>query len=300
MAEKDVLLQTIERLEAELRERDQHLADLRTRMLTMNHNLEGVIGELRAELGIVAELQKLLCPTEMPHLQGVDLSSRFLAGTDSGGDYLDVFEMEDRFRFGIVMSACSGYGASALFLSVLIQLASRAESKRMLDPHLVIEQMDQKVRAKLSPRDHASLFYAILDRRKLELRYSGCGDVTAWILRNGAPRPTRLVHEAKSISVASGAQQFLSNSISLDAGDRFVLCSAGIHQCRNAQGEEWGLASLSSLLGAAEGMGVHALRNEILYRAEQHSGTKDPRRDQTVLVAEVQEKVIQLAKKDSP
>jgi sigma-B regulation protein RsbU (phosphoserine phosphatase) len=43
--------------------------------------------------------------------------------------------------------------------------------------------------------------------------------------------------------------------------------------------------------------GVHEVRNEILFQAEQHSGKSEPVRDQTVIVTEIKDRVIKLAKK---
>jgi sigma-B regulation protein RsbU (phosphoserine phosphatase) len=82
-------------------------------------------------------------------------------------------------------------------------------------------------------------------------------------------------------------QNPLTHTMSLGARDRLILCTEGV-------GESDLL--LKSILRAPRS-GVHELRNEILFQAEQHSGKSEPVRDQTVIVTEVKDRVIKLAKK---
>jgi sigma-B regulation protein RsbU (phosphoserine phosphatase) len=84
--------------------------------------------------------------------------------------------------------------------------------------------------------------------------------------------------------------------VQLNSRDRVVLASDGIKNTVNSLGVNWGGHRLSQAISRAPKQGVHELRNEILFSNEQYSGKSDPLRDQTLIIAEVKDRVIKLAK----
>ena len=84
-----------------------------------------LIAHLHGELKLAHVIQKALVPTEFPHISGFEFSTKFVPSSISGGDYFDIFEHQDKMKFGILLADSSGYQFSALFLSTLIQFSSR-------------------------------------------------------------------------------------------------------------------------------------------------------------------------------
>ena len=91
----------------------------------------------------------------------------------------------------------------------------------------------------------------------------------------------------------------LTHTISLGARDRLILCTEGVWSASSKSNEVFGKDRLIKTILQAQRSGVHSVRNEILYQIEKFTELSEPQRDQTVLVTEVKDKVIKLAKKSS-
>jgi len=87
-----------------------------------------------------------------------------------------------------------------------------------------------------------------------------------------------------------------SSNLSLNPRDRLIFCSEGVSKAQNPKGEAFGEERLAKAILAAPRLGVHDLRNEILYQVERFAAGKDIPQDATVVVCEVKDRVIKLAK----
>src|SRR4051812_41309253 len=106
MAEKDVkwLEQRINDLEKELKVKDGDLKLFREEVGDLNSRLSALIGKLGRELEVATAIHKILVPTEIANIPGFAFSTKFEASSISGGDYYDIFELEDKLRFGVLLS----------------------------------------------------------------------------------------------------------------------------------------------------------------------------------------------------
>lgn len=293
--QEEALKERIKELEDELRAKDAELAQIRLRLTTTNHRLEQVIDQISHEIKMASKIQKLLSPVELPNISGFEFSTKFVPGSKSGGDYFDVFEHEDRLKFGIVLSAGSGYTMSALFLSILMKISSRLEARRGMAPHEMIKAIAADMMPEMKEKDRASLFYGVVDRRSYELSYCSVGDIFGYAQVHGQDALQKLASVAPALSKGSNTE-LQSRTISLNSRDRVILCTEGVVKETNSEGKTWGESGLIEALRQAPRQGVHELRNEVLYRCETFSGKPEPDRDQTVIVLEVKDKVIKLAK----
>ncbi|MEM7646417.1 MAG: hypothetical protein AAF203_05870, partial [Pseudomonadota bacterium] len=120
MGRQEELELRIRELEAELKKKDQDLGIYRQELGQANAALEQLIVKVNDQLQQSHRIQKFLVPTEFPNIQGFEFSTKFSSSAVAGGDYFDIFEHFDKMRFGLFLSSASGYGMSALFLSVLM------------------------------------------------------------------------------------------------------------------------------------------------------------------------------------
>lgn len=297
----------IDELEEALRQKDRELQKYRSELTRTNQSLEKVISELSQELKWVSVIQKALSPTAIPNIPGFEFSSKFIPGSESGGDYFDIFEHDDRLKFGILMSSSSGYAMSALFLSVLLKLSGRIEAKKGTAPTQALELLASEMKPNMQGKDEVQIFYGVVDRRTFDFRYSSLGEMATLLVPAGQDKAVRLAAGGPPLK-QDFAGKPLDQTIQLGPRDRLILCSEGIVSAANPSGEKFGWDRLQdSVLRAARSkpkstsgtsavVGVHDIRNEILFRLEQFTETSEPTRDLTVIVVEVNDRVIKLAK----
>jgi sigma-B regulation protein RsbU (phosphoserine phosphatase) len=295
MANDTDLKNKVNFLEHELRLKDAEIARYRAELSKANVELERIISDLGQELRMASKIQKILSPTEIPNIPGFEFSSKFYSGTERGGDYFDIFEHEDKMKFGIVLANSSGYSMSALFLSVLIKLSSQIEARKGMSAELVLAQMAKELVPSVENLDTASVFYGVMDRRSFEFNFSSSGALMSFLLPHGSDTITRLLPSTGPFKKEYSEKPKALN-MQFNARDRLILCTEGVLEAENSSGEAFGVDRLSNAILKTIRSGVHEVRNEILFQVQQFSGLDEPVRDQTVIVMEVKDRVIKLAK----
>nr|BFD58376.1 hypothetical protein CKG001_04830 [Bdellovibrio sp. CKG001]BFD61805.1 hypothetical protein BdHM001_04860 [Bdellovibrio sp. HM001] len=292
--EQDELKERISELEHELAVKEAELHRYRLELGKANGALEKMIVQVSQELKLAQSLQKFLSPTELPNVQGFEFSTKFLPGTRSGGDYFDIFEHEDKLKFGILISSASGYSLSSLLLSMIIKISSQIEARRGLEAHKVVALLAKEVVPNIQNEDKASVFYGIVDRRSFEMQYCSVGNIDGFMQVYGQEGLVELLPTGPSLSKDFNTEP-QSRVIQLNPRDRLILATEGLKMSQNSLGVNWGGHGISEAISRAPKQGVHELRNEILFANEKYSGKSDPVRDQTLIVTEVKDRVIKLA-----
>lgn len=288
------LRQKIRQLEEQLVLKQNELLQYKMQMRQVNQRLESLIGQMSADEKILNRIQKALSPTENPRIPGFEFSTKFVPGQKMGGDYFDIFELEDKLSFGILVASCSGYSVSAILLSVLLKVSSLIEARRGTDPHLVLQMLAKELLPQMKPKDEAHIFYGLVDRRTYQMRYSLAGNILAF-----HQRPSEKWSDLSATTGALGSSAFKPDSshvLELQSKDRFVLCTPGLVESQNLEGQNFGREWLRKSLSSASKTGLHEIRNEVLFQLENFVGSSESQKDLTVVVAEVQDRILKLTK----
>lgn len=294
--QNELLRRKIQQLESEIAAREKDLARFRSELLTANQRLEGLMAQLKLELKSAHAIQKVLVPTEFPHIPGFEFSSRFIASGVSGGDYFDIFEHEDAMRFGLIVASSSGYAMSALFLSVLLKFTGQIEARRASEPHIMLQTIAKEIQTEMQEAALAEIFYSVIDRRNFQLSYASLGAITAFHYIYSNSELKILPSHGESLVKNRPAPLVTSQKVSLNPRDRLIVCTRGLTEVKNAEGEPYGVHRLSRSILEGPKSGVHEIRNQILFELNKFAGGLAPQRDQTVLVVEVKDKVLKLAR----
>jgi phosphoserine phosphatase RsbU/P len=293
---EDSLRARVKELEEEVAHREQDLATFRRELSSANKRLEALIGELNGEIKVVQAIQKHLVPTEIPNIQGFEFSTKFVPSFVRGGDYFDVFEHEDRSRFGVIIASSSGHVMSALLLSVLLKFTGRMEARRGSEPHLMLKSIADELKTNIQGNDSADIFYGLFDRRQFSLAYSKLGEVTA-LHYDYAVNELRSLKPSSPPLASNSQLELVSQSVALNPRDKLIFCTKGVVESQNLEGQEFGQDRLYKSVLEYATRGVHELRNQIFFKVQEFSGGQELPRDMTVVVAEVKDRVIKLAKK---
>lgn len=292
MSDKQELEKKIQELEADLARKDQDLKIYKKELSEANVHLEKLVLQVNDQLQQAVRLQKFLVPTEFPNIQGFEFSTKFSSSALSGGDYFDIFEHFDKMRFGLFLSSASGYGMSALFLSVLMKLTYQIEDSKNKNASSVMEEIILELKQHTSTKDEASIFYGAFDRRKFQLSFCNVGQPLA-VHYQAAPARIDLLKGSDPFRGGELELRVSEGSIDLNPRDKLVLCSPGFLKLKNLEGHLWGIDEVLSIIKQNVARPVHELRNEIFYQASKFSSEQT--HDLTVIVTEVKERIMKLA-----
>ncbi len=277
----------LELLQKLLIEKESEIQIYRKELFKISHQLDEVMSQISTDISALKKIHKALVPTEIPNMAGFEFSRKFLYGSKTGGDYFDIFEHEDRLKFGILLSSSSGYAMSALFLSLILKVSHLIEAKKGLSPDKMIEKISAELKDIASSKDHAHVFYGVVDRRNYTLELCVVGQIHGFL-----QSPTESLKLISSNSDPLGPQfspTFKSISVDLESKARLVLLSDGVTKVLS-------IDEISKLLNQLDKQQVHDVRNELLYQCQKKTDLENPINDQTVVVMEVKDRVIKLAK----
>lgn len=297
MAKKDVRSYEfkIRELELELKEREKELLDFRQELSAINDQLESFISQMGSQLKMATLMQRALVPTEIPTISGFEFSTKFVASPISGSDYFDIFEMEDRNRFGVLMASSTGHGMAALFLSIVLKMSAQMEAKRGLSPDQILKKINEEIKGKVKDTQAVCVFLGLVDKKDLSMTYSLSGELFAYAFKNDFDKVVKLEMTQPPLGL-SGKAPFKNESLQLEPRDRLILVSSGVGKVLNKKGEPFGSNRIQNSVVDATDKSLHEMRNEILFQAKKYSQEEEYPQDLSVIVMRVKDKVAKLKK----
>jgi sigma-B regulation protein RsbU (phosphoserine phosphatase) len=219
------------------------LAVQRTRLV---EELEGKIAELEAaqaelrvkermeaELALAREVQQSLLPRTFPLLPGFRFAAHNEPARQVGGDFYDVFVL-DEGRFGLVVADVSDKGMPAALYMALSRSLLLAEARRPqgasgseASPALVLAQVNRLLRELAEPDMFVSMFYGVVDVATRRMRYARAGHDRPILLRAG--QSVELGGRGALLGVFGPDELLLTEEeLALRPGDRLALFTDGL------------------------------------------------------------------------
>ncbi|QGG96816.1 SpoIIE family protein phosphatase [Actinomarinicola tropica] len=129
------------------------------------------------QVEIAQVLQESLLPGRLPTIPHVELAVRYTPGgegTEVGGDFYDVFELDDERAWGIAVGDVCGQGPLAAALTGLARHTIRSAAWRDDDPGTVLERLNEAV-FRSETDSFCTAVYGVLDAvdRRLRLALGG-------------------------------------------------------------------------------------------------------------------------------
>jgi len=220
---------------------------------------------LERELEIAAEVQRSLLPAELPSYHDYRHAAYLEPARQVGGDFYDVFELDDD-HLGIVIADVADKSIQAALFMAVSRTLFLVESKRTLSPARVAKAVHRGFIA-VSPvaESFVTAFYGVLHRASGKLTYVIAGHERPLLARPG-----------EGIVTLRGKGRFLGMmeqleleefSVVLQSGDRLVLFSDGVPDAENPQGENYGVGRLRDILKNVSHQDaqqvVRAIKNDI-------------------------------------
>jgi serine phosphatase RsbU (regulator of sigma subunit) len=237
---------------------------------------------LERELEVASEIQLSILPDVLPSHTGYDFGARIQSARQVGGDFYDVFEL-GKNRFGVVIGDVADKGIpSAIFMARTHALVV-AEANSGFSPGEVLRKVNKHLTRLESSTQFVTALYGVLNVETGEFSYARAGSEPPLILHPQG-RVERLPQKR---GMALGLMPKIAldeNSIFLPKAAMLMMFTDGMTDCRNPQGEAFGLErimdTLPSLRGKSAQDGCDHLFTTLL---DYQSGSKQD--DDVTLVA---------------
>jgi sigma-B regulation protein RsbU (phosphoserine phosphatase) len=189
------------------------------------------------EMEIAREVQERLFPQEMPNIAGASVAGHCRAALGVGGDYYDVFNLEDG-RLGLAIGDVSGKGISAALLMASLRASLRGVT--LDNPRnfaLLMHKVNVLVYEASASNRYATFFFAAYDPRTQRLECVNAGHNAPVILRRD--EVIRLEAGGPVVGLLPFAP-YVEQVLILEPGDLLLLYTDGISEAMTHDDEEWG------------------------------------------------------------
>ena len=233
------------------------------------------------EMEIAREVQERLFPQEMPAIVGASLAGACRAALGVGGDYYDVFTLEDG-RLGLAIGDVSGKGISAALLMASLRASLRGVS--LNSPRNFAELM-RKVNvlvyeASASNR-YATFFFAAYDPKTRRLECVNAGHNPPVLLRNG--EVIRLEAGGPVVGLLPFAP-YAEQALTLEPGDLLLLYTDGISEAMTHDDEEWGEDRMIEAATKARGKHADEILSAMFAACDKFTAEASQHDDMTMLI----------------
>lgn len=206
-------------------------------------------------------------PEQVPGLELAYLYRTASHEANVGGDFYDVFELDDG-RVSVLVGDVSGKGVTAAKLTSLVRDGIRAYALTDDDPAEVVGRLNQLLYRSSEPDMFATLFFGVLDTGTLQLRYCSAGHTPAILA--GCAAPPSLLYPTDPICGAFNDVTYTTRSLTMDAEDVLVLYTDGVTEARRGR-ELFGEERLAQLVESLVDLPIEDLPDEILATVETFS-----------------------------
>lgn len=240
---------------------------------------------LARELSIAREVQRKLLPQHLPALDGLSIAASSVAAQEVGGDYYDLYRLDDR-RLSFIVADVSGKGTSAAFYMAEMQGIYKAVTPIAPSPCDFLIHANRALTGSLEKNVFISVLYGILDLEDESLTLARAGHCPAATINlNGEARFMRT--KGLGLGLDTGEifdRTLVAEKVRLEPGDVFVLYTDGVVESRSPDGEEYGYDRLLDTLREHRHEDADELHASLLEDLNRFIGRPQYSDDMTLLV----------------
>jgi phosphoserine phosphatase RsbU/P len=246
------------------------------RMVRMAREQERV----QHEFFLARNMQQTLLPRRLPESEFFQIASMTMPAEAVGGDYYDVVCLPGGYC-GFAVADVSGKGLHAAMLSANLQGAFTAVAAGNPDLASLFARVNDYLCERTPPEMFATLFYGVLGPDG-KFEFVNAGHVQPLIVRTD-----RVVRRLDLTNFPVGLfphVTFEAQSAQLQSGDLVAICSDGVTEAHDAQGELFGEARLKKFLETCAGLPPEEALKRIVAAVRDFVGTAPQSDDITLTV----------------
>jgi sigma-B regulation protein RsbU (phosphoserine phosphatase) len=235
-----------------VRIKDTHdrLAEKTAEVHRINKKLQQAYQQIDQELALAQRIQSSFLPQHLPEVPHARFAVHYLLRDRVGGDFYDVFRLDER-HVGFYVADAMGHGVPASLLTIFVKKGVRTKEVfnnqyRLVPPDEVLARLNRDlIEQHLSENPFITMAYALYNHHDRHLTFARAGHpYPLYLPREGEPTFWR--QEGLLLGVVDA--QYPARTYDLAPGDKVLLYSDGIDSA-TYEGHEPGADSLLACAG---------------------------------------------------
>jgi len=199
-----------------------------------------------SEMEIAREIQETFLPETTPDIPELEIAATTIPAMEIGGDLYDFIPQKDG-RMGFVIADVSGKGVSAALYMALCRTQIHTCGAGTGEPSEAIDQANRLIYDEGRSSMFITVFYAVLDPRKMTLSYVNAGHNPPLLIRGDPPVAEMLEGKGIALGVIENTRA-KTWTLPLRHGDLIVLYTDGITEAFNERDEYYGEERMTALI----------------------------------------------------
>ncbi len=271
----------LERMTTRVRDQQARLTDLVAELREALEAKTRLIA-LEQELDIARTMQQSVLPRTFPPFGATQIDARMTAAKEVGGDFYDVFKIDEE-RLGLVVADVSGKGVPAAFFMLIARTLMKAVGLRGDAPAAALAQLNELLAGENEQMMFVTLFYGVLERRSGRVEFANAGHNPPLILR--ADGRVEWLETAAGVALAvMPGLDYEAGVFTLEPGDSLLLYTDGVTEANDSAGELFEEARLAATLEGAAGESAEALVERVFAAVQEFARGEPQADDLTCLV----------------
>ncbi len=236
------------------------------------------------ELKIASAVQESILPKKLPSAKELKFSICYEPASNVGGDFYDLFEMEDG-KIGILIADVSGHGIPAAFIAAMTQMSLYLHIPNVSNARELLKRVNTDLFHKLRMDHFVSAFLLIFDPLHNSIQYSRAGHPAIILIKkNGEVRKLSTKGFFLGIMKDGG---YIQHELELEKGDRLFLYTDGITELDGKSGKS-GVDRFINILKSSRHFEIEEVTKLIQAEIKDFSIHEKANDDITYLIVECQ------------
>ncbi len=218
---------------------------IRVAQLVRQQKKEAQVRErLNQEMRVAQQTQQTFLPKTPPVLAGWQMAAYYQPARAVGGDFYDFIFLPNGY-IGLAIGDVTDKGVPAAMVMAATRMLLSAIAPQKSSPSETLAAVNSLLCPSIPKKMFVTCFYAILDPRTGQLRYTNAGHDSPYVQRNGS------LIELEAVGMPLGLfpeASYQTLEITLLPGDMLLFYSDGLVEAHNSQREMFGFPRVEALL----------------------------------------------------
>lgn len=216
---------------------------------------------LERELQVAAEIQVSILPDVLPAHPRFDFGARIDPARQVGGDFYDVFPVEEN-KVGVLIGDVADKGVPSAIFMARVHALIMAEADEIPYPQGVLRRVNEHITRLTKSTQFVTALYGILDCATGDFDYARAGHEPPLLL---SPDGVHRLPHGPGMALGLWEEIVLdAGRVRLAPGSSLLLFTDGMTDCRNPSGEPFGLERIQSAFENLRGLSAQEVCDRLL------------------------------------
>lgn len=263
-------------------------------LLAVTENLEQIVSErtyqlnsslnrIKKDLLLAKKIQQKILPEDGIKFEHLKIHLYFQPQEEVGGDFYDIFELDNgTVRFFV--ADATGHGIQAALYTMAIKSEYEAIKRFITKTDDLMNHLNQKIQNKFSGLKIVfSGFLLDIDTKTKTIYYSSAGHPNQ-IFQSGDNQT--ILNRTGNIIGLKKDQPYTQKQFQMAMGDRILLFTDGMLEQKNESREEFGMERIQKILTDYQGKESERVLAELVIQLFLFQGKEEQEDDQTMVLIE--------------